>query len=102
MTDEIESVESPPIFDMAAAKAKFGAIVDSSRKGRKTRQKAVASATDGRSLRARGRTEQFNFKSTPGLKKRAQEAAAAQGITLAEWMEHAVEAALGEISGGPG
>jgi predicted HicB family RNase H-like nuclease len=92
---DIENADHAPVFDMKAAKAKFGAAVDNSRKARKTRLKAVAQATDGRSLRARGRTEQFNFKSTPGLKKRAQQAAAAQGISLAEWMENAVEVALG-------
>jgi predicted HicB family RNase H-like nuclease len=94
MTDESNTIEHAPIFDMEAARKKFGTKVDSSTKARKTRHKAVANAKDGRSLRASGRTAQFNFKSTPGLKQRAQEAAAAEGITLAEWMEQAVEAWL--------
>lgn len=67
---------------------------DGSASARRARHKRLASAVDGRSLRASGRTEQFNFKCTPGLKKLAQDAAVRDGITLAEWMERAVEAAI--------
>lgn len=91
--------EKAPIFDMKAAAAKFGAAVDNTRRARKVRHSVVSSATDRRSLRATGRTDQFNFKSVPGLKKRAQEAATAEGITLAEWMERAVTAALEAAEG---
>ncbi|MCV0371745.1 hypothetical protein [Filomicrobium sp.] len=93
------SDDNVPVFDMAAAKANFHPVIDNSRKGRKARHQAVSRAKDGRSLRATGRTEQFNFKSTPGLKKQAQAAAQKQGLTLAEWMENAVKAALG-VDGG--
>ena len=88
MTDET------PIFSMKDVKAKFGPLVDDKRKSRKQRQKVISKAADGRSSRATGRTEQFNFRSVPGLKERAQEAAAQNGMSLAEWMEIAVEAAL--------
>jgi predicted HicB family RNase H-like nuclease len=80
--------------DLRAARAKFAAKVDGRKAARKTRQKRLSASTDGRSLRASGRTEQFNFRSSPGLKKSAQNAAAGRGITLAEWMEEAVEAKI--------
>jgi predicted HicB family RNase H-like nuclease len=62
--------------------------------GRKKRHKELADAVDGRSLRTTGRTEQFNFRCSEGLKQKAQAAASRADMTLAEWMQHAVEAAL--------
>jgi hypothetical protein len=82
-------------WDIKEARAKLVDRHDNRKAARKTRQKKLNDSVDRRSLRASGRTEQFNFKSSPGLKKRAQEAPASEGITLAEWMERAVEAALG-------
>ena len=70
---------------------------DNSKAARKKRQQKLADAVDGRSLRASGRTEQFNFKALPGLKARAQKAAAAEGKHLAIWMEETVEAALAKF-----
>jgi len=86
-------------WDMEAARAKLRPKVDQSKRGRQSRQRKIArsvsaSARDGRSLRTTGRTSQFNFKALPGLKPAAQKAAAAAGLTLAEWMETAVNAAL--------
>ena len=90
MTDS----QDAPVFPLKDVMAKFGKQLDGSRKTRKARQKAVMKAADGRSARATGRTEQFNFRSVPGLKARAQATAAQQGMTLSAWMEIAVEAAL--------
>jgi hypothetical protein len=42
------------------------------------------------------RTAQFNFNALPELKPAAQRAAERAGMTLAEWMETAVQAALDE------
>jgi predicted HicB family RNase H-like nuclease len=69
------------------------------KKARKSRRKQIAESVDRRSLKATGRTEQFNFRAREGLKERAQEAAEAAGIPLAEWMEQAVEAYLAQESG---
>jgi predicted HicB family RNase H-like nuclease len=94
MTDNTEIAELTPEdedWSWAEARKKLTPKLDNRRK---KRQKRLADSVDRRSLRASGRTEQFNFKSTPGLKARAQEAAVRKGITLAEWMERAVEAAL--------
>jgi predicted HicB family RNase H-like nuclease len=63
-------------------------------KARKQKEKKIRAAVDGRSLRGTGRTEQFNFKCREEIKRRAVEAARADGITIAEWMERAIEAAV--------
>ena len=63
-------------------------------KERKQKEKKIRAAVDGRSLRVTGRTEQFNFKAREGLKERVAQAAAGEGLSIAEWMERAIEAAL--------
>jgi hypothetical protein len=83
-----------PVFDMAAARRKFNAAFDNTKTGRKQREVGVAKIVDGRSLRATGRTEQFNFRSRAGLKEETQAAAKRAGMTLAEWMERAADAML--------
>jgi hypothetical protein len=50
-------------------------------KDRKQREQKIRSAVDGRSLKATGRTEQFNFKCREGTKQRATEAAKAKSMT---------------------
>ena len=82
------------VYDMQKAREKFAAAISPKKGERKARAKRLTESIDGRSRRSTGRTEQFNFKSTPGLKTRAQEAAERDGVTLAEWMETAVEAKL--------
>jgi hypothetical protein len=94
MTQEHEQAPEEE-WDYTEARRKLAPRHDNRKSARKTRQRQLTNSVDRRSLRASGRTEQFNFKSTPGLKKRAQEAAAREGVTLAEWMENAVQAALG-------
>ena len=88
-----------PVFDMKAAKVKFAATVDNSRKGRKTRHKAVSNATDGRSLRSTGRTEHLNFKALPTTRNKIDEAAAHLGIPKSLWLEQLVHAAHAELFG---
>jgi hypothetical protein len=51
-------------WDMAAARAKFGAKLDTRKAARKDRQKRLNGAVDGRSLRATGRTEHLNFRAS--------------------------------------
>jgi predicted HicB family RNase H-like nuclease len=86
---------------MVAARARWAAQEAStaSKKARKRKRKQIAATLDGRRLKATGRTEQFNFRAREGLKERAQEAAEAAGIPLAEWMEQAVEAYLAREDG---
>jgi hypothetical protein len=61
---------------------------------RRQRELKARSVVDGRSLRATGRTAQFNFKCTPEIKALVHETADREGLTVAEWMERAVLAVL--------
>lgn len=62
---------------------------------RKAREKKVAKMVDGRTLRAKGRTVQINFKAKPSLREALDAKIAAEGITIADFMERMLEAALG-------
>jgi hypothetical protein len=81
-------------WDMAAARAKFAAKVDTRRAARKDRQKRLNGAIDGRSLRATGRTEHLNFKARPEVKAAIAKAAAEAGITKSLWLERAILTAI--------
>jgi hypothetical protein len=81
-------------WDMAAARAKFAAKVDTRKTARKARQKRLNEAVDGRSLRATGRTEHLNFKALPEIKDAVAKAAAEAGITKSLWLERAILAAV--------
>lgn len=63
----------------------------STAKTRKAQETKIRSAVDGRSLRATGRTEQFNFKCRADIKQGAVESARDKGLSMAEWMEIAIE-----------
>lgn len=91
MTDA-SADEKAPIFNMADAVAKFGGKVDNSRKARKTRHKTVSNATDGRSLRATGRTEHLNFKALPMIRELLDQHVPKGGRSL--WLEEAIIAKL--------
>ncbi|MGA7323838.1 MAG: hypothetical protein WBX25_05015 [Rhodomicrobium sp.] len=60
------------------------------------RKGAAHPAIDRRTLRATGRSEQFNFKARKDLKRRVIEAANREGISVAEWMERAIGEATGD------
>jgi predicted HicB family RNase H-like nuclease len=91
--------EDAPIASFREARAKWAEKLNSSKDARKERHKKLTDAVDGRSLRKTGRTEQFNFRCSEGLKAKATLAAREAGITLAEWMELAVEAAIAGQNG---
>jgi hypothetical protein len=103
MTDESDigtTIENAPIFDMKAAKAKFRPKVDGSRKGRMSRHKAVSKSTDGRSLRATGRTEHLNFKALPETRTMIEEAAKHLDIPKSLWLEQIIREAYGKLMNG--
>lgn len=62
---------------------------------RKAREKKVAKLVDGRKLRAKGRTVQTNFKTKPHIREALDAKIAAEGITIADFMERILEEALG-------
>lgn len=91
------------VFSMNRVRKKFSAVGKtanttkapvSAATQRKQGEAEIRKVVDGRTLRATGRTAQFNFRSRAELKTAVQEAAKANGMTVAEWMEHAIEAAL--------
>lgn len=90
------------VFSMNRVRKKFNAVGSaantttavSAAAQRKQGEAEIRKVVDGRSLRTTGRTAQFNFRSRAELKSAVQDAAKANGMTVAEWMEHAIEAAL--------
>jgi hypothetical protein len=62
---------------------------------RKQREKQVRSTVDGRTLRAKGRTAQLNVKVAPEIKQAVSEHCEREGVSVADWMESALRAALG-------
>jgi len=87
------------IYSMAEARKKWGKL-PSTKKARKIRHQKITKSVDRRSLRATGRTMQFNFRCREGLKQQAQAAAKQAAIPLAEWMELVVDAAIAAQAGG--
>jgi hypothetical protein len=75
-----------------AAWHKFNGQVDTRRKARKQRRKQALKASDRRSLRATGRTEQLNIKAAPRIK--ALLAAHVENGGLSLWIEEAILAKL--------
>jgi hypothetical protein len=92
LTDAIDYENDPDAI--AKMRAMWKRTKKDTPKDRKRREQKIRSAVDGRSLRATGRTEQFNFKCREGTKQLATEAAKARGMTIAEWMECAVALAI--------
>jgi Spy/CpxP family protein refolding chaperone len=96
-----EVIDSEDDLDaIAKMRALFKRTKKDTPKERKQREQKIRSAVDGRSLRATGRTEQFNFKCREGTKLLAAEAAKAKSMTIAEWMEFAVALAIEHDQGG--
>ena len=62
---------------------------------RKRREKQVRSLTDGRSLRQKGRTVQFNVMIKPEIKQAILDHVAAEGISMADFTERAFLKGLG-------
>jgi hypothetical protein len=62
---------------------------------RKAREKKVSKMVDGRTLKAKGRTVQINFKAKPTIRQALDAKLASEGMTIADFMERTLEAALG-------
>jgi hypothetical protein len=66
---------------------------------RKQREKKARSLVDGRTLKAKGRTEQLNIKVRPDIKQALAALAEAEGITITDWLERIVEEKRGMRGG---
>lgn len=96
MTDMTEAITDNPDVMRDAMRALMGKGFATPKKAaRKQREKKARSVADGRSLKAKGRTEQLNVKVRPDIKQALAEFAEGEGITIADWMEQTLEAALG-------
>jgi hypothetical protein len=91
MTDEALTPEDEE-WDFNAAREKLGGQLDGSKAARKTRQKKLKDAVDGRSLRSTGRTEHLNFKAKPIVKELLDTHVGRGRISL--WLEEAILAKL--------
>ena len=69
-------------------------LVTPKKAARKQREKQARSIVDGRSLRAKGRTEQLNVKVRPDIKQALADRVETEGITIADWLERMLETAL--------
>ena len=62
---------------------------------RKAREKKVSKMVDGRTLKAKGRTVQINFKAKPKIREALDARLAEERMTIADFMERTLETALG-------
>lgn len=76
---------------MRGLNSKFG---KGQRAQRKTREKEMRSVVDGRTLRAKGRTEQLNVKVKPDIKMALAAQVESEGVTIADWIERNLEVLL--------
>jgi hypothetical protein len=85
---------SGEIFDIDHYRQLTQKTVDTSKRGRKARQKKATDSAkpDGRSLRSTGRTEQVNFKASPAIKKVLDTYVGRGRKSL--WLEEAIMAKL--------
>jgi hypothetical protein len=95
--DESGAADGPDVMREAMRKlmSSFSPAVTPKKAVRKQREKKARSVVDGRTLRAKGRTEQLNVKVRPDIKRAIAERIEADGITIADFMERTLEAALG-------
>jgi hypothetical protein len=90
--NESELTPEDEEWDFAKARAKLAPKQDGRKAARKNRQKRLADAVDGRSLRATGRTEHLNFKARPEIKDLLATHVPKRKVSL--WLEEAIIAKL--------
>jgi hypothetical protein len=82
--EELEAANAENAMRDAMRKMTLGFATTPRKAERKQREKKVRSVVDGRTLRAKGRTEQLNVKIKPEIKRALAARIAADGITVAE------------------
>jgi hypothetical protein len=85
-TEDSIDLDDPHSWEKARAVLRAKKI-GSGPKTRQKREKKIRATVDGRSLAVSGRVKQFNFKALEQVHTAVSEAAAFEGITIAEWME---------------
>ena len=91
------AAEDPSVIRESMRKllGKFSPATTPKKAERKQRERKAHAIADGRSLRAKGRSEQLNVKVRPDIKQALAAKVEAEGITIADWIERTLEAALG-------
>jgi predicted HicB family RNase H-like nuclease len=87
-------IDDPIEAALMAAYRDDAPIKEAKRRGKKEREMRVR-PTDGRRLRATGRTAQFNVNMKPEVKAAIVRAAHKGGIPITEWIERAALAYMG-------
>jgi hypothetical protein len=96
MTDE----DGGQVSSFAAARAKAAGKFDNSRGGRKRRRRRTANAVKPRSLNDTGRLDQINFRCRADLKALVYKLIDESGMSVAAWMEKALESYIeGQATG---
>ncbi len=95
MTDTIEdgnsAAEDPDVMREAMCRLMGKFSPASPQKAERTqREKKARALVDGRTLKAKGRTEQLNVKVRPDIKQALTALAGAEGITITDWLERIV------------
>ena len=89
MADSEEKIHS-----FKAARAKWDNKSGKKKSARREQEKKLEKIVDKRMLRATGRTEIFSFRCSDELKEICKRVAKNQGLTIAEWMELTLRAAV--------
>ena len=101
MTDAVDeasaAAEDPAVLreSMRRLLDTFSPAITPKKAERKQREKKARSIVDGRTLKAKGRSEQLNVKVRPEIKQAIAACVEAEGLTIADWLEATLEAALG-------
>ena len=104
MTDTIEdgnaaAEESDAMREAMARLMGDFSLASPKKAERKQREKKARSLVDGRTLKAKGRTEQLNVKVRPDIKQALTALAEADGIGITDWLERIVEEKRGAKEG---
>jgi hypothetical protein len=94
-TDEEVSTDPKALRDLMRKFEKEIPVAKPKKAERKEREKKMRSTADGRSLRAKGRTTQYNVMIKPEIKQAILARAAEEGISMADWTERAFLKELG-------
>jgi hypothetical protein len=79
------------VSSFAVARAMAAAKFDNSKRARMQRYTRTVNAVSMHTLTGTGRSTQFNFRCRPDLKERVHQIAGEEGVSVAEFMERAME-----------
>jgi hypothetical protein len=93
--DEVADADGPEVMRDAMRRLMGKGFSSPKEAERKQREKKAKSIVDGRTLKTKGRSEQLNVKVRADIKQALAARVEAEGLTIADWIERTLEAALG-------